>query len=221
MDFDNDAWHALTLQEKSAYTAFLNQGGGLYLQGERPIDNYLLRDTSVLAYLAELGSGTIEVDWRDIFINIYDPYVYAVPSPVTQDTSLRYHYDTSLIMTNPGNGFFVATTNEINYPVPPYTGTILHLEGLFSNIIGFDRGQLLNAPNGRVIGFFDTTFLDEGRFDINQPFFKEVVTFLGNSKSVTILATPVPEPSSFALVIGGGALLFGLRSLVKRPRKLE
>jgi hypothetical protein len=211
MDFDNDSWHALTLQERSAYTAFLNQGGGLYLQGERPTNDYILRDKSVLAYLSELGSGTIQVDWRDIFVNMYDPYVYAVPSPVTQNTSLKYHYDTSLIMTDPGNGFFVATTNEIYYPVPPYTSPPLHLTGLFSNIIGFERGQLLNAPNGRVVGFFDTTYLDPSRFDENQPFFKEVVSFLGNSKSVTVLS-PVPEASTWVLVAVGCAFFLKVRS---------
>jgi hypothetical protein len=213
MDFDNDAWNPLTMQEKLAYTGFLNQGGGLYLQGERPTNDYLLRDKSVLAYLSELGSGIIEVDWRDIFMNVYDPYVYAVSSPVTQNTSLRYHYDTSLIMTNPGNGFFVATTNEINFPdlTPPYTDPPLHLTGLFSNIIGFERGQLLNAPNGRVVGFFDTTYLDPGRFDENQPFFKEVVSFLGNSKSVTVLS-PVPEPSTWVLLAVGCAFFLKVRS---------
>jgi hypothetical protein len=208
MDFDNDSWHALTLQEKRAYTSFLNHGGGLYLQGERPTDPYLLRDESVLAYLAELGSGTIGVDWRDIFWNDRDPFVHAVPSPVTQNTSLSYRYDTSLILTDPGNGFFVATTDRISYP--GFSTPAVNLDGLFSMIIGFERGQLLNAPNGRVIGFFDTTYLDEGRFDLatNQPFFKEIVTYLGNSRTVSVFA-PIPEPSSCVLFLYGGILLIG------------
>jgi len=212
MDFDNDSWRPLTLQERSAYTSFLRQGGGLYLQGERPTNDYILRDQSVLAYLDTLGAGIINVDWRDIFINIQDPYVHATLSPVTHNRSLKFRYDTSLIITNPGNGFFVATTNAINYPVPPYTGEVVHIEGVFSNVIGFEQGQLLNAPNGRVIGFFDTTYLDTGRFDENQPFFQQVVSFLGNSEPLA----PVPEPSSFMLVIGGGALLFAIVPRMKR-----
>ncbi len=204
MDFDFDSYHPLTAQERAAYTNALNRGSGLYLQGERPTGTYVLRDASVLNYLSYLGAGNITVDWRDIFYNIANPYEQALATPVTRNTNLTYKYDTSLMVLNPGNGFFVVHTNEI----APYAAGQIY--GDFSNIIGFDKGQLLNAPNGRLIGFFDITYLDPAYgWDTNQYIFKEIVNYLGDSKTVSLLGSnpsSVPEPGSIVLFLAGGVL---------------
>lgn len=208
LDFDYDGVNALTAQERTAYTKFLNMGRGLYLAGERPLGTYYLRDISVLNYLTELGAGNIAVDWRDAFWNTMHPYETALPSPVTQNTTLTYHFDWSLIITDPGNGFFIAHTNELQDPHNGYAT----FYGDFSNMIGFERGQLLNAPNGRVVSLFDMTYMSPVGFDQNQYIFKEIVTYLGNTRSVSILASPpesVPEPSTLALTLGGAvAVIF-------------
>ena len=209
LDFDYDGNNALTAQERTAYTKFLNMGRGLYLAGERPLGTYYLRDISVLNYLTELGAGNIAVDWRDAFRNTMHPYEAVLPSPVTQNTNLSVYMDPSLIITNPGNGFFIAHATEIQ---DSNNGWITYY-GDFSNIIGFERGQLLNAPNGRVVSFFDmTTMHDNYFYDYNQYIFKEIVTYLGNTRSVGILESPqdsVPEPSTLLLTLGGAvAIIF-------------
>ena len=217
-DMDFDSYHLLTNQAKSAYTTYLNHGGGLYLTGERPIDTYLLNNTSVLGFLEELGSGTILYDPRDIFTNDTYPYEHAVPGPVTQNTSLTYLYDTSLLITDPGNGFMVVRTNEF---VDRFTNTVYN--GNFTNIIGFDRNQLINAPKGRVIAHFDITGLNvTDMFENNKAITREMISFLGENRDVTILAPdPIPEPSTLALFGGGVALLVPLLRYGRQTKAIE
>jgi hypothetical protein len=157
------------------------------------------------------------VNWIDSYANAYNNFQMSVPSPVTQIVTYQWAINRSLAITNPGNGFFVVTTNQLTDPKswPP-----IYYYGTFSNLIGFDRGQLLNAPNGRLIASFDISGmsdLNSAGWSTNQFLFRDVIDYLGYREEVGILAQ-VPEPSTLALLLVGSCLLI-LHAYIRNVRR--
>lgn len=104
IDLDYSSWFPLNTSQKNAYTDFLKNGGGLYLQGERPLGQYITQDYAVIDYVKSVGGGEIEAIFNDDFYDPWQNKQHAVVSAVTSNTDLTYNINRSLVVTDPGNG---------------------------------------------------------------------------------------------------------------------
>lgn len=235
MDFGYDYWTGFGNHpaKYNAYKQYLQNGGGLYLQGEKPVDynnttkqwfdtSYKSQDKSLFNFVQDLGGGTLQAMWDQ---NLWLPagkYETVVPGPVSTNTGLKYSHDGALGVTDPGNGFFVDQTTErrIEGTWPPVYET-----GKWSNLIGFDFGDLTMALDSRLILNFDVTKLSSNTpdgFNINQYLMGDVVTFLGTDSPIhTNINSPIatPEPSTIVYFMCAGG--FGLLALRKRKSGIK
>lgn len=217
LDLDYSSYYTLDNVQKNAYTSFLQGGGGLYLQGERPLGQYIAQDYAVIDYVNAIGGGQIQAIFNDDF---YDPWhnkQHATVSAVTSNTNLTYNINRSLVVTDPGNGFFIAESDRryANY-MKEYNPTVpAHFEyGTFSNLLGFDYGDLTLAQNGRMVVSFDVSSFDPGQgWNENQYLFGEILSYLSAGPSVNPpIATPEPSTIVYFMCAGG----IGLLALRKR-----
>jgi uncharacterized protein with beta-barrel porin domain len=158
----------LTPSVQSAYLAYLQAGGTLFLMGENT--GFATRDNSILSFLAAAGAGSVPANAVTAQgLQTVQGTLATTPNAVPAITFLA-----SAGIVNVGNG--LCLTKDIN--------------GVCSTI-GFPVSTLTNGKRGTVVVVFDVNFLGTNANAVSQLFIANLIAFLasGGGGSLTLPLT--------------------------------
>jgi hypothetical protein len=186
-DVRYDSSTPLSASDITAYVAYLNGGGSLFLMGENA--GYITRDNSIVSLITAAGGGSTSVS------SSIDPNnTQTVLAPFTGPNSLStVTFRATGDFTAIGSGRVVAEDSSDNV----------------SSLL-FAPGTLSNARNGALIVVLDVNFLDTSASVSEQTFAKNLIAYL--AAPVPVGTSTVPVLSIWAMILLAASLaVFGIR----------
>jgi hypothetical protein len=189
---------ALSGAEATAYLAYLNGGGSLFLMGENDNIAFAARDASIAGLIGSAGGGTVTVSTTTNSANLQ-----TVRSPFTGPNTLA-------TVTFQAIGAFTAIGNGAQIAVDA--------NNLPGSIV-LPPGTLSNAPTGTLIAVLDVNFLYNPQSTSGEiPFAENLIAYLASPTPVAPVGPPppvqqtsVPALSTWAMIVlTAGLILAGL-----------
>jgi hypothetical protein len=170
---------ALTDDVRKSYLGFLAGGGGMFVMGEN--DFFGDRDDSILSLVSDAGGGKLSRASGSSQQTIYSPF--DKPNEVTS-----INYQNSGFMNGFGTGQWISASGD--------TGSG----------VAWSKGKLGNARSGALTTIFDVNFMMNEASDDEHSLTANLIRFVDQ---VNPVVSAVPEPSSWAMMILGFAVVGG------------
>jgi hypothetical protein len=170
----------ITSPVETQYVSYLAGGGGMFVMGEN--GGFTTRNNSVLSLIAAAGGGslafTVPASTQTVFAPFTGPN--AVSSVTFNAPGGVTSFGTGQWITSPGAG----------------SGTG----------VAWGVGDLANATAGALTVIFDVNFMQTDAAASSQDLTKNLIGFVGNQVDPPV-NNGVPEPATWAMMIGGFALV--------------
>jgi hypothetical protein len=182
----------LTPSDVTAYMAYLNGGGSLFVMGENL--GFATRNNSIIGLVSTAGGGTITLVTPNNAQTIQAPFTG--PNAIT-----TYTFPAAAGAPSPGTGAYI--TKDAN--------------GIGAGLI-FGPGNLANAPTGSLAIVFDLNFMDLGVGATAQALLDNMIAYLAAPTPVG--SQPVPTLSEWAIILLTGGLLVLGASRIRHSDRL-